>query len=53
MLTYLLSIIGLAALCAAWVAFQLWLKKTDPDHCELEVRCGGCGGHCEKRAEKP
>jgi len=40
MWTHLLSILGLAALCAAWVMFQLWLKRQDP---ELEKRCHNCG----------
>ena len=52
MLTHLLSIIGLVALCAAWVSFQLWLKRRDPDHCGLEAGCGGCGGRCEKKNKR-
>ena len=46
MLGYLLSIGGLIALCAAWVLFQLWLKRIDPGYRGLQ---GGCGGCAEKR----
>jgi hypothetical protein len=44
MLNYLLSILGLAALTACWVLFQLWLKKQDPDRGE---GCVGCSRGCE------
>lgn len=28
---HLIAILGLALLCGAWMVFQLWLKKKDPD----------------------
>ena len=48
MLRYLLPILGLAALCAGWVLFQLWLKRVDPDAPNPDTRCAGCGG-CRSR----
>ena len=49
MLGYLLAIAGLAALCAAWVLFQLWLQRVDPEYRGMKAGCGGCG---DKRACK-
>jgi hypothetical protein len=46
MLNYLLAIVGLAALTALWVVFQLWLQKLDPDQ---KDRCVGCGSNCERK----
>jgi hypothetical protein len=46
MLNYLLSILGLAALTALWMVFQLWLKRHDP---EQDGRCIGCGANCKSR----
>jgi hypothetical protein len=48
MWTHLLSILGLTALCAVWVLFQLWLKRHDP---ELEKRCHNCAGCHRERHE--
>ena len=45
MMNYLLSILGLAALTALWMVFQLWLKKRDP---EQDGRCIGCGANCKR-----
>lgn len=49
MWVHLVSILGLTALCAAWVLFQLWLKRHDPLQGDFEKRCkGGCSGcSCE------
>ena len=49
MLNYLISILGLAALTALWMVFQLWLKKHDP---EQENRCVGCGANCKRQEQK-
>ena len=49
MLSNLLAILGLTALCAAWVWFQIWLKRQDPDKPSLHSGCGGCGKRCEKK----
>ncbi len=49
MLTHLFSMLGLAGLCALWVAFQLWLKRVDPDGRALAAGCGHCkGGACRR-----
>ena len=43
---YLWSILALAALCAAWVLFQLWLERQDPDDVQIKRACGGCAHDC-------
>jgi hypothetical protein len=43
MWAYLWSVLGLAALCALWVSFQIWLRRQDPSGGDLEERCRGCG----------
>ena len=48
MLNYLFAIVGLAALTALWVVFQLWLQKQDP---EQKDRCVGCGSKCKRKNE--
>jgi len=50
MLNHLIAILGLAALTALWVVFQLWLKKQDP---EREDGCVGCGANCKRQDQKP
>jgi len=50
---YLLAILGLAVLCGAWVAFQLWLRKSDPEGVSLESRCGHCDGGCSRGSDRP
>ncbi len=43
---YLIAIAGLAALCGAWVLFQQWLARVDPEQGDCEMGrcgCGGCG----------
>ncbi|MBK1723971.1 hypothetical protein [Thiocystis violacea] len=50
MLKHLIAILGLALLCGAWVGFQRWLKRVDPDGRHIESGCGGCGGHCKTSA---
>lgn len=44
MAVYLLSILGLGLLCAAWVGLELWLRRLDPEGGARRERCGGCGG---------
>ena len=51
MLGYLLGIGGLIGLCAAWVLFQLWLQRIDPDYRGLEGGCGGCSDKRECRRD--
>jgi len=46
-MTHLLALVGLTLLCAAWIAFQLWLKRLDPDKGDFHPGCGACqGGSC-------
>ena len=47
MLKHLIAIIALAALCAGWVLFQRWLKRTDPDARGVED-ASGCSGNCRR-----
>jgi hypothetical protein len=48
----LISIAALGLLCAAWMAFQLWLKRVDPNgrHIEREG-CHSCGGGSCRRSD--
>lgn len=39
---HLLALIGLTLLCAAWIQFQLWLKRVDPDKGDYQPGCGAC-----------
>ncbi|NEX21634.1 hypothetical protein G3480_15170 [Thiorhodococcus mannitoliphagus] len=52
MLRHLIAIVGLALLCGAWVAFQGWLRRVDPNGRHIESGAGGCGGggHCQTPA---
>lgn len=42
----LLIIVIFAILCGAWVAFQMWLNKQDPEKPKFETK--GCGCHTTK-----
>jgi len=48
MITHIFALIGLVALCAAWVLFQQWLVRQDPERKEaFKPGCGSCGsGGC-------
>ncbi len=48
MTSYIYALLGLVTLCVFWAAFQLWLRKHDPDTAERSNKCGGCNGECEK-----
>ena len=39
---YLLPLLAIVALCAAWALFQLWLDKHDPDAKRRSHKCGAC-----------
>ena len=41
----LLAILSLGILCGAWVVFQRWLARVDPDLAQQGSCCGGCSGH--------
>ena len=48
-MTQILALIGFAALCGAWMAFQIWLKKKNPGR-DFRPGCGACSnGSCSKR----
>lgn len=50
MLSYLLAILGLAALCCVWVLFQLWIKKHAPEVRPINLCCGACpSSECDKQ----
>jgi hypothetical protein len=50
---YILALIGITLLCAAWVKFQLWLKHIDPDRGDFHPGCGACqGGSCGNAPQK-
>lgn len=42
MTSYLLPLLAIVALCAAWAVFQLWLTKHDPDAKRRSLKCGSC-----------
>lgn len=42
MTSYLLPLLAIVALCAAWAVFQLWLAKHDPDQKQRSLKCGSC-----------
>jgi hypothetical protein len=48
---YIWSILALGALCAAWVLFQRWLERVDPQ-CRRIEDGGGCGGKCSGNCGK-
>ena len=39
---YLLPLLAIVALCAAWAVFQLWLDKHDPEAKQRSLKCGAC-----------
>jgi hypothetical protein len=47
MLTHLIAVIALSVLCGAWVLFQCWLKRVDPDAHGVED-ASGCRGDCQR-----
>ena len=50
---YLLAILTLAALCALWAGFQLWLNKADPVRAEdYGTHCSSCPRACDQ-AQRP
>ena len=46
MLSYIISLLALPALCVLWIVFQNWLVKHDPDHQGYKAGCGGCTRSC-------
>ena len=39
---YLLPLLSIVALCAAWAVFQQWLSAHDPDARRRSLKCGSC-----------
>jgi hypothetical protein len=51
-MSYLLGLIGITLLCAAWMKFQLWLKRVSPERQDFRPGCGACqSGSCGAGAE--
>ena len=42
MTSYLLPLLAIVALCAAWAVFQQWLAAHDPDAKRRSLKCGAC-----------
>jgi hypothetical protein len=53
MTTYLLPLLAIVALCAAWAVFQQWLAAHDPDAKRRSLKCGACSRKDECGEEKP
>jgi hypothetical protein len=49
MMTYVLPLFAVVALCAFWAVFQVWLAKHDDEARTRSLKCGGCGrrGECD------
>ncbi len=48
-MNHFLALIGLTLLCAAWILFQLWLKRLDPSKGDYQPGCGACqSSSCDK-----
>lgn len=46
-MNYILGLIGITLLCAAWMKFQLWLMLVDPERQGFRPGCGACkSGSC-------
>ncbi len=48
MLSYLLAILGLAAMCAIWMMVQLWIANDDPNRANSGMCCGACTSDCKR-----
>jgi hypothetical protein len=42
---HILALIGITLLCVAWIKFQLWLKRVDPDKGDYQPGCGACASN--------
>ena len=55
MISYLIPLLAVVALCAAWAVFQLWLSRHDPEANQRLRKCGDCkcdkGESCDSREE--
>jgi hypothetical protein len=51
MLNNLIAILGLAALCAIWAGFQIWVAQYAPEKMSLKAGCSSChSGNCDNKA---
>jgi hypothetical protein len=50
-MNHALAVIGLGALLGAWVLFQRWIARHDPDAPGVEGR-KGCAGSCTPRVRR-
>ena len=46
---YLVVLLAIAALCAGWALFHLWLSKHDPELAARANKCGNCS--CERKGD--
>lgn len=46
-MNHFFALIGLTLLCAAWIGFQLWLKRVDPSKGDYQPGCGACSNNKE------
>ncbi len=44
---YAVSVLGLGALCGAWVVVQRWVARHDPAQPGVEGKCASCHHHVE------
>ena len=52
-MTHILALVGITLLCAAWIKFQLWMKRIDPDKEGFRPGCGACQSGSCSQAGKP
>ena len=45
---YVVTLLAIAALCAGWGIFQLWLSKHEPELAERANKCGNCS--CDRKS---
>ena len=49
MVSYVIALLAIIALCAGWGVFQLWLTRHDPEAGKRMEKCGNCA--CETPCE--
>jgi hypothetical protein len=53
MAQYILAVLGLSALCGAWVVVQRWIAKHDPGQPGVEGKCASCHRHHDSGQAHP
>lgn len=51
MTSYLVALLSVVVLCAAWALFQLWLARHDPEANQRLRKCGDCRCDGDESAE--